>query len=171
MGGFKRSLLAAGLLATTGVDPADAYLFSVPSPSLVANSMAARRAERNDAIQSPPSPRMATTSPSETARRPSNGSGVVVGGSPPSVIIDSVVSRSPPVAGMLPEVEGEKRERDDGKSPDFEVNLGKVISVLREDYPRIFFDAPSFDIFTDEIELRDPVSVAIELVRCPSKLC
>lgn len=51
------------------------------------------------------------------------------------------------------------RERDDGKSPDFEVNLGRVISTLREDYPRILTDPPSFDIFTDEIELRDPVRV------------
>lgn len=170
--------MAAGLLATTGVDlAADAYFFSVPSPSLVANNMAARRAVRTDAIQPSPSPRMATMSPPETASRLSSGSGVVVGGgSPPGVIIDSVVSRSPLVAGVLPAgVESAKRGRDDGKSPDFEVNLGKVISVLREDYPRIFFDAPSFDIFTDEIELRDPVSFAsfepLIIVRSVLTLC
>lgn len=50
-----------------------------------------------------------------------------------------------------------RRVRDDGKSPNFEVNLGRVISTLREDYPRILFDPPSFDIYTEEIELRDPV--------------
>ncbi|CAN0365199.1 unnamed protein product, partial [Scytosiphon promiscuus] len=55
-----------------------------------------------------------------------------------------------------------QRERDDGKSPDFEVNLGKVISTLREDYPRILDEPPEFDIFTDEIELRDPVSAIDE---------
>lgn len=36
-----------------------------------------------------------------------------------------------------------------------------MISTLREDYPRIFFDPPSFDIYTEEIELRDPVSFVL----------
>lgn len=72
------------------------------------------------------------------------------------------ITRSPRPAGVIEEVgtglrDGGRRERDDGKSPDFEVNLGRVISTLREDYPRILFDPPVFDIFTEEIELRDPV--------------
>lgn len=79
-----------------------------------------------------------------------------------SSLIWKSVTRQPPPArqGIVPRDgtrDDGKRERDDGKSPDFEVNLGKVISTLREDYPRIFFDSPSFDIFTEEIELRDPV--------------
>ena len=78
-----------------------------------------------------------------------------------SLIWKSVTRQPPPTRqGIIPRDgtrDDGKRERDDGKSPDFEVNLGKVISTLREDYPRIFFDPPSFDIYTEEIELRDPV--------------
>lgn len=78
-----------------------------------------------------------------------------------SLIWKSVTRQPPPTRqGIIPRDgtrDDGQRERDDGKSPDFEVNLGKVISTLREDYPRIFFDPPSFDIYTEEIELRDPV--------------
>eukprot|EP00903_Cladosiphon_okamuranus_P016636 g15344.t1 len=82
-----------------------------------------------------------------------------------SSLIWKSVTRQPPPArqGIIPRDgtrDDGRRERDDGKSPDFEVNLGKVISTLREDYPRIFFDPPSFDIYTEEIELRDPTGVA-----------
>lgn len=77
----------------------------------------------------------------------------------PSTVFQSVArSPRPGIVARDGTRDDGKRERDDGKSPDFEVNLGRVISTLREDYPRIFFDPPSFDIFTDEIELRDPVS-------------
>lgn len=87
-----------------------------------------------------------------------------------SSLIWKSVTRQPPPArqGIVPRDgtrDTGKWERDDGKSPDFEVNLGKVISTLREDYPRIFFDPPSFDIYTEEIELRDPVSSVFVLQR------
>lgn len=170
MGGFKRSLLAAGLLATG----ATGYLFPVPSPSSLSTTctgqaIAARQA-RHSSLSSPahhnsPPPRMSSvaTPPSEqTARRVSTGASSLssaAGSFQQSTIYPSVTrSPRPGIVARDGTRDDGKRERDDGKSPDFEVNLGRVISTLREDYPRIFFDSPSFDIFTDEIELRDPVS-------------
>lgn len=129
--------------------------FVLPLPSLVESSgheIAARRAHR--AAHGSPSPRVTTASPSE--RR------TVSPTSRESLWnVDPVVSRLPQ-PGLTPTgvQPNEKRgeARTDGRSPDFEVNLGRVISTLRNDYPRLFFDAPSFDIFTEDIELRDPVS-------------
>lgn len=55
-------------------------------------------------------------------------------------------------------VQGTGRPRGDGKGPDFEVNLGRLISTLQVDYPKICFDPPEFEVYTDDIELLDPVS-------------
>lgn len=62
MGGFKRSLVAAGLLATT----TSGYLFSAPSGSLATTSTSRALGERQSTIsrRSAPSPRMSTMSPS-----------------------------------------------------------------------------------------------------------
>lgn len=130
--------------------------FVLPVPSLVestGNEIAARRALR--ATQRDPSPRMTTASPSES--RTTSTSVRTRGWE-----VDSIVSRLPQkglkTTGVQP-IGNRGPERTDGRSPDFEVNLGRVIDTLRNDYPRLFFDTPSFDIFTDDIELRDPVSI------------
>lgn len=91
--------------------------------------------------------------PSESTRRRAAATG-----HPPSTVFPSVArSPQPGIIARDGTRDYGARERDDGKSPDFEVNLGKVISTLRADYPRILSEPPSFDIFTEEIELRDPV--------------
>lgn len=65
------------------------------------------------------------------------------------------VARTP----MPPGYEGEKKERGDSDEDlaDFNRNVGKVIEALRTDYPRMFFDALNFEIYTDDLELIDPV--------------
>lgn len=175
MGGFKRSLLAAGLMASG----ATSYLFPVPPPSSLSTTstgqaIAARQAKHSLAAAthgaSPP-PRMGTaamprseqatrrTAPGASSLSSSNLSSSSSSGVAEPIAVFPSVTRSPRpgiVARDGTRDDG-RRERDDGKSPDFEVNLGRVISTLREDYPRILTDPPSFDIFTDEIELRDPV--------------
>lgn len=159
-------VLATGLLAVTTITCAGAFV--VPVPSLVENTgkvIAARRANRAAHSSSFPLPRMAIASPPPSeaisASSPaSSSSGRVTAARPPRHA-DSVISRAPAAERLgapgndVGKGDGERRL--DGKGPDFEVNLGRVISTLRADYPRIFLDAPSFDIFTDEIELRDPV--------------
>lgn len=203
MGGFKRSLVAAGLAGlTTTAAPSScsAYLFPAPSglgSGLSSTSTSRAIADRKSSISSrrqhsgsTPSPRMSTMSPSASSSSSTSSTSqqqqqrqqqeqvlaAAAGGSSADLIntasgaqlasslIFPAVTRQPPpqprpgiIARDGTRDDG-KRERDDGKSPDFEVNLGKVISTLREDYPRIFFDPPSFDIYTEEIELRDPVS-------------
>lgn len=174
MGGFKRSLLAAGLMASG----ATSYLFPVPFPSSLSTTstgqaIAARQAKHSLAAAThgaSPSPRMGTaviprceqatrrTSP-EASILSNSSSSRRSGGVAETIAVFPSVTRSPRpgiVARDGTRDDG-RWERDDGKSPDFEVNLGRVISTLREDYPRILTDPPSFDIFTDEIELRDPV--------------
>jgi len=46
-----------------------------------------------------------------------------------------------------------------GRGPEFEPNLGKVIDTLNKDYPNLFDSAPNFDIYTPDIEVRDPTGV------------
>lgn len=174
MGGFKRSLLAAGLMASG----ATSYLFPVPPPSSLSTTstgqaIAARQAKHSLAAAthgaSPP-PRMGTaamprseqatrrTAPGASSLSSSSLSSSSSGVAEPIAVFPSVTrSPRPGIVARDGTRDDGRRERDDGKSPDFEVNLGRVISTLREDYPRILTDPPSFDIFTDEIELRDPV--------------
>lgn len=170
MGGIKRSLLAAGLLATT-TTKTSAYLFPAPSGAGLSSVATSRNIEdrKSSACRrhGSPSPRMSTMSPAAesteaSATTQARGADLVSSASgaqlASSLIFPSITRQPRP--GIIARDGTEDlgmRERDDGKSPDFEVNLGKVISTLREDYPRIFFDPPSFDIFTEEIELRDPV--------------
>ncbi|CAN0125392.1 unnamed protein product, partial [Ectocarpus fasciculatus] len=176
MGGIKRSLLAAGLLATTNTS---AYLFPAPSGAGLSSVATSRNIEDRKSSVSrrhgggSPSPRMSTMSPAaaestEASSAPAQARGAAdlvssaSGAQLASSLIFPSITRQPR-PGIIAR-DGTQdlgmRERDDGKSPDFEVNLGKVISTLREDYPRIFFDPPSFDIYTEEIELRDPTGVA-----------
>ncbi|CAM9131782.1 unnamed protein product [Ectocarpus sp. 12 AP-2014] len=175
MGGIKRSLLAAGLLATTSTKTTSAYLFPAPSGAGLSSVATSRNIEDRKSsvcrLHGSPSPRMSTMSPaaegteasaptqaSRAADLVSSASGAQLAS---SLIFPSITRQPRP--GIIARDGTEDlgmRERDDGKSPDFEVNLGKVISTLREDYPRIFFDPPAFDIFTEEIELRDPTGVA-----------
>ncbi|CAM9428806.1 unnamed protein product [Choristocarpus tenellus] len=56
---------------------------------------------------------------------------------------------------------GRGKGRIDGRSEDFEVNLGKVMDTLRQDYPRIFYDPLDFDIYTPDITVHDPSGVAL----------
>lgn len=146
---------STALLTVLGLVVSPGSSFVLPLPSLVESSgheIAARRAHR--VAHGSPSPRMTTAPPSETRT-------VLPTSRERLWDVDSVVSRLPQ-PGLTPTgvQPNEKRgeARTDGRSPDFEVNLGRVISTLRNDYPRLFFDAPSFDIFTEDIELRDPVS-------------
>lgn len=182
MGGIKRSLLAAGLLATTS----SAYLFPAPSGSSLASTSTSRAiADRKSSISSrqasgSPSPRMSTMSPSseqqqdtvpaqagDVAGATALAAGELISSASAAQLASSLIFPSvtrQPRPGIIARDgtrDDGKRERDDGKSPDFEVNLGKVISTLREDYPRILCEPPEFDIFTDEIELRDPVSAGM----------
>lgn len=63
---------------------------------------------------------------------------------------------------MPPGYEGEKKERSnsDKDDSDFNLNVGRVIETLRQDYPRLFFEPLDFDIYTPDMQLRDPVSSA-----------
>ncbi|CAM9842349.1 unnamed protein product, partial [Scytosiphon promiscuus] len=187
MGGIKRNLLAAGLLATTS----SAYLFPPPSGAGLSSTSTSRAiADRKSTISSrqasgAPSPRMSTMSPSSeqqqenvatvqagraggaaAAAAAAVAAGELVSSASAAQLASSLIFPSvtkqprPGIVARDGTRDDGQRERDDGKSPDFEVNLGKVISTLREDYPRILDEPPEFDIFTDEIELRDPTGVA-----------
>ncbi|CAN0422501.1 unnamed protein product [Ectocarpus sp. 12 AP-2014] len=172
MGGIKRSLLAAGLLATTSTKTTSAYLFPAPSGAGLSSVATSRNIEDRKSsvcrLHGSPSPRMSTRSPAAEGTEASvptqaRGAADLVSSASGAQLASSLIFPSitrQPRPGIIARDGTEDlgmRERDDGKSPDFEVNLGKVISTLREDYPRIFFDPPAFDIFTEEIELRDPV--------------
>ncbi|CAM9702165.1 unnamed protein product, partial [Choristocarpus tenellus] len=58
-------------------------------------------------------------------------------------------------------VRDRRRKLDDGRGPDFEINLGKVIESLRQDFPLFFLEPPNFDIYTKEIVLCDPTGVVL----------
>lgn len=61
----------------------------------------------------------------------------------------------PPGGGVY---EGEKNEKEKREESDFNRGVGKVISTLREDYPVMFEEPLDFDIYTPDLQLRDPVS-------------
>lgn len=61
----------------------------------------------------------------------------------------------PPGGGVY---EGEKNEREKREESDFNRGVGKVISTLRENYPVMFDEPLDFDIYTPDLQLRDPVS-------------
>ena len=68
--------------------------------------------------------------------------------------IRSSVARTP----MPPGYEGGKQQRkEDGDDSEFNLNVGKVIDTLRSDYPRMFEEPIDFEIYTDDLQLRDPV--------------
>lgn len=68
------------------------------------------------------------------------------------------ISRTPlPPGGVY---EGEKKERGNTEEGDFNRNVGKVVDTLKRDYPRMFTEPLDFDIYTPDLQLRDPVSVA-----------
>lgn len=132
-----------------------AFCFNVPTPSLVANTVSgraitARQVHRSSNQHASPSPRMAIASAAE-GRRTTGVSPII------SRDVGGGVLATPPAG------ESAKAPRLDGKSPDFEVNLGRLISTLQVDYPRIFFETPSFDVYTEDIELFDPVSEFVSL--------
>lgn len=65
------------------------------------------------------------------------------------------VARTP----VPPGYEGGKKQREDGgDEADFNLNVGKVIDTLKRDYPRMFEEPLDFEIYTPDIQLRDPVS-------------
>lgn len=133
-----------------------AFSFNLPVPSLVENTISgraitARRAHRSTSSRTSPAPRMAIASAPESRRVTAPIPTPIISRSPPHV---GLANTTGPAVGRG--VGGGKRP--DGKSPEFEVNLGRVISTLQVDYCKIFADPPSFDIYTDGIELFDPVS-------------
>eukprot|EP00903_Cladosiphon_okamuranus_P013548 g12620.t1 len=65
----------------------------------------------------------------------------------------------PPGEGVY---EGEKNvEKDKKEESDFNRGVGKVISTLRADYPIIFDEPMDFDIYTPDLQLRDPSGVVL----------
>ena len=69
------------------------------------------------------------------------------------------VSRTPLFPGGI--YEGEKKERGGTEEADYNRNVGKVVDTLRRDYPRMFDEPLDFDIYTPELQMRDPVRVFI----------
>lgn len=67
------------------------------------------------------------------------------------------VSRTPLFPGGV--YEGEKKERGDTEEADYNRNVGKVVDTLTRDYPRMFDEPLDFDIYTPELQMRDPVRV------------
>ena len=67
------------------------------------------------------------------------------------------VSRTPLFPGGI--YEGEKKERGDTEEADYNRNVGKVVDTLTRDYPRMFDEPMDFDIYTPELQMRDPVRV------------
>ena len=67
------------------------------------------------------------------------------------------VSRTPLFPGGV--YEGEKKERGDTEKSDYNRNVGKVVDTLTRDYPRMFDEPLDFDIYTPELQMRDPVRV------------
>lgn len=63
----------------------------------------------------------------------------------------------PPGGGVY---EGEKNEKDKREEADFNRNVGKVVDTLRDTYQHIFDEPLDFDIYTPDLQLRDPVSLA-----------
>ncbi|CAN0056470.1 unnamed protein product, partial [Laminaria digitata] len=65
------------------------------------------------------------------------------------------VSRTPPLfpGGVY---EGEKKERGGTEEADYNRNVGKVVDTLTKDYPRMFDEPLDFDIYTPELQMRDP---------------
>lgn len=61
----------------------------------------------------------------------------------------------PPGGGVY---EGERNEKDKREEADFNRNVGKVVDTLRESYQHIFDEPLDFDIYTPDLQLRDPVS-------------
>lgn len=54
--------------------------------------------------------------------------------------------------------EGEKNEKEKREQAEFNTNLGKVIDTLREDYATMLDEPLNFEIYTPDLQLRDPVS-------------
>ncbi|CAB1098526.1 unnamed protein product [Ectocarpus sp. CCAP 1310/34] len=69
------------------------------------------------------------------------------------------VARSPMPAGEI--YEGEKKEKEKREQAEFNTNLGKVIDTLREDYPTMLDEPLNFDIYTPDLQLRDPSGVIL----------
>lgn len=73
------------------------------------------------------------------------------------------VARMPlPPGGEI--YEGEKKEKEKREDSDFNRRVGKVISTLRQDYPIMFDEPLDFDIYTPDLQLRDPVSLSLMLL-------
>lgn len=71
------------------------------------------------------------------------------------------VARTPlPPGGGNGVYEGEKNEKEKKEESDFNRGVGKVIDTLRIDYPTLLDEPLDFDIYTPDVQLRDPVSVA-----------
>eukprot|EP00752_Nemacystus_decipiens_P009148 g8171.t1 len=64
----------------------------------------------------------------------------------------------PPGGGVY---EGEKNEKEKREESDFNRGVGKVISTLRADYPVMFEEPLDFDIYTPDLQLRDPSGVVL----------
>jgi Uncharacterized conserved protein (DUF2358) len=53
-------------------------------------------------------------------------------------------------------------QRNDGRKPEFEANLGKVIDTLRSDYPLLFHEPLDYSIYVKDIVVKDPTGVVFK---------
>jgi Uncharacterized conserved protein (DUF2358) len=53
-------------------------------------------------------------------------------------------------------------KRNDGRKPEFEANLGKVIDTLRSDYPLLFHEPLDYSIYVKDIVVKDPTGVVFK---------
>ncbi|KAF5733093.1 hypothetical protein HS088_TW17G00629 [Tripterygium wilfordii] len=53
---------------------------------------------------------------------------------------------------------GSRQSKEEEEKQDYYVNLGYAIRTLREDFPQLFYRELSFDIYRDDIVLRDPIN-------------
>lgn len=62
-------------------------------------------------------------------------------------------------AGYEGEFSKRRHNNDEEGLQEFNMNVGRVIDTLRRDYPRIFFEPLDYDIYSPDLELRDPVRI------------
>lgn len=67
------------------------------------------------------------------------------------------VARTPMPPGYEGEKVGRSSQGSDDDMAEFNRNVGKVIETLRHDYSRMFVEELDFDIYTEDLQLIDPV--------------
>lgn len=75
------------------------------------------------------------------------------------IVLASVAESTKP-AGYEGEFSKQRRNDDEEGLQEFNMNVGRVIDTLRRDYPRMFFEPLDYDIYSPDLELRDPVRMS-----------